>query len=207
MTTQKALLAVFSLATSSFALASPAEISNVRLSGDCAFDDIHVEEEGGEYFIVAAFDSITAQSFSGQPNEKKRCTMDYDLRLAPGYSLELFQFSVNGVYQLSDQGTARLTVSHRAANGKSVRVTEFFSQSQGHAPFGDINDQTGDITRFDLQPVYQGCGAQIPLNTSIFAQASQPNTDQSGQTLISLDDGTSSAYYKLCKIQVQACRP
>lgn len=192
--------------SSSFLVASPAKVTNLRLNGDCDFDDIRVVEERGEYYIAAYFDSIYAEADGAKTFDRKRCTMNYDVELAPNHQLDLFQFSVNGTYQLSDMGTARLTVSHRAANGPTVRTTEQFSLQNGDPYAGDIVDYTGDITRWDLKEPYQRCGAKIPLESSIFVHASQPSYDYSGTTLIVMDDGTSSQYTKLCKIKYQPCR-
>ncbi|MFW7379216.1 MAG: hypothetical protein ACOH5I_10445 [Oligoflexus sp.] len=193
------------LLSSALAVSSPATVSNLQLSGDCDFDDIRVVEENGEYYIAAFFDSIYAQTDGFVTFDRKRCTMNYDIELAPHYQLDLFQFSVNGTYQLSDMGTARLTVSHRAANGPSVRTTAQYSLKAGDDYAGEFVDYTGDITRWDLKPDYQRCGARIPVESSIHVHATQPSYDQSGSTLIVMDDGTSSHYTKLCKIKYKPC--
>lgn len=199
------LPSVIGLLSAGLLSASPAYISDVELSGDCDFDDIRVVEENGQYYIAAYFDSIYAHTYENHPFDSKRCTMNYKVKLNPRYALDLFQFSVNGTYELSDHGTARVTVSHRASNGKTVRTTEQFSLRRGSDYFGDFTDHTGDITRWDLSTDHQRCGASIPLTSSVFVHAAQPASDGSGQTVIALDDGVSSHYTKLCKVKFKRC--
>ncbi len=191
------------LLLSSSAVAGP-YISSPFLSGDCAGDDIRVVEEGGKYYIAAFFSGMAAVT-GDQSYVKKRCTMDYRVSMPSGYKLEVFQFSVDGIYQLSDQGTARLTVSHRASNGKSARTTAFYSLRNGDQEQGDIWDYTGDIKGHELAAEDRECGASIPLTTSVYASAQQPRNDLSGTTMVDLDEGASSGYTKLCQIRFKRC--
>ena len=198
-----ALVPAAFIGTAAFA-SSPVRITDPELSGDCEYDDIQVVQEEGRYFIAAFFSDMTAQTSSDDTSDKKRCTMKYNVDVEHGYKLDIFQFSVDGVYQLSESGTARLTVSHRVLNGKSVRTTAFYSAKKGDPLFGDITDHTGDITRWDLEEDYQKCGASIPLTTSIYAQAIQAKDDYDF-TFVDLDEGVSSAYTRLGEVHVDPC--
>jgi len=198
---------VQALLISSFALADlPISITSPSLGGDCVSDDIQVVEENGQFFIAAFFTNMDAIAET-KVIDKKSCRMRYNLQIAPGYHLNLFQFSVDGVYQLSEHGTARLTVSHRVVNNTSARTTKFYSAAQGDALAGDIHDFSGAISKNDLPGVYGNCGASIPMTTSIYAEAVKPSSDQSGLTRISLDEGVSSNYVKLCQVIVSTCTP
>lgn len=179
-------------------------ITNPVLTGDCASDDITVVEEGGELYIAAYFTNMDAIA-ENKTIDKKRCTMKYNLDLAPGYKLDVFQFSVDGVYQLSEHGTGRLTVSHRVVNNTSARTTKFF-QAHTDPLVGDIHDFSGAVSRDDIPAQYGTCGASIPLTTTIYAEAVKPASDQSGLTRVSLDEGVSSGYVKLCKIIADPCQ-
>ncbi len=183
----------------------PITITNPDLSGDCAGDDIAVVEENGQYYIAAYFTNMDAIA-EDKVIDKKRCTMKYNVELGRGYQLDVFQFSVDGVYQLSDHGTARLTVSHRVVNNASARTTKFYSANQGDSLFGDIQDFSGAIYSHQIPQTYGHCGASIPLTTSIYAEAVKPASDVSGFTRVSLDEGVSSEYVKLCKIITDPCR-
>ncbi|MES2504947.1 MAG: DUF4360 domain-containing protein [Myxococcota bacterium] len=193
------------LVTSACLALGPVTITSPVAVGDCAADDIRVVEEAGEYYIAAYFQNMDAIAET-KVLDKKRCTMNYKIQLAPDYKLDVFQFSVDGVYQLSEHGTARLTVSHRVVNNSSARTTKFFSASQGDAAMGDIHDYSGAISADQIPASYSHCGASIPLTTSIYAEAVKPAADQTGLTRISLDEGVSSHYTKLCKIVVDPCQ-
>ncbi len=183
----------------------PITISNPNLSGDCAGDDISVVEEDGQYYIAAFFTNMDAVA-ENKVIDKKRCTMKYLVELGRGYKLDVFQFSVDGVYQLSEHGTARLTVSHRVVNNASARTTKFYSADYGDPLMGDIQDFSGAVYADQLPHGYAQCGATIPLTTSIYAEAVKPSSDVSGFTRVSLDEGVSSEYVKLCKIITDPCQ-
>lgn len=185
-------------------------ITNPELSQDCAQDDIRVVEENGALYIAAFFTNMDAIA-ENKTIDKKRCTMKYNVQVAPGYKLDVFQFSVDGVYQLSEHGTGRLTVSHRVVNNTSARTTKFFQSIPGDPTSltGDIHDFTGAITKDQLPPQYGTCGSSIPLTTSIYAEAVKPQSDMSGLTRVSLDEAVSShyssPYVKLCRVVVNPC--
>lgn len=196
---------LLSLLTSTTSLATDQmTITQPDLRGDCAGDDITIVEENGEQFIAAYFTNMDAIA-EDKVVDKKRCTMKFNVQLAPGYKLDVFQFSVDGVYQLSDQGTGRLTVSHRVVNNTSARTTKFYRA--GVDPLaGDIHDFSGAVTSYDIPPQYGECGASIPLTTSIYVEAVKPASDFSGLSRVSLDEGVSSGYVKLCKIVADPCQ-
>lgn len=203
-TSSRALCASLLFACSTSVLATNIIITNPVLTGDCAGDDITVVEENGEQYIAAYFTNMDAIA-EDKTIDKKRCTMKYNVELPQGYKLDVFQFSVDGVYQLSDQGTARLTVSHRVVNNSSARTTKFYRAGIDEL-FGDIHDFSGAVSRTDIPPSYGECGASIPLTTTIYAEAVKPASDQSGLTRVSLDEGVSSGYVKLCKIVTDPCQ-
>lgn len=199
-------LATFLLAGNAMAFDSGIDLSHLELSGDCEYDDITIVEENGETWIAAYLDSMAAFTEGGI--DRKRCTMNYQVDLPYGHKLDFFQFSVDGTYQVADTGAARLTVSHRVLNGKSVRTTKFF-KGNGHFRDADINDFTGDITYFDLERKYQRCGAEIPLETSVHMHVTQSTNDH-GYTALVLDEGVTSGdsnpgYIKFCKIKILPC--
>lgn len=183
----------------------PVELTQPALSGDCVNDDIRIVEENGEFYIAAFFTNMDAIAET-KTIDKKSCRMKYNIKLAKGYRLDVFQFSVDGVYQLSEHGTARLTVSHRVVNNTSARTTKFFSVSQGDPLMGDIHDFSGAVSNNQLPFEYSKCGASIPITTSIYAEAVKPAADQSGLTRISLDEGVSSNYVKICKVVIDPCQ-
>jgi hypothetical protein len=194
------------LSATLFATTAPQlSISDPELSGNCVGDDIAVVQENGEYYIAAYFTNMDAIA-EHVTIDKKRCTMRFNVELAPGYQLDVFQFSVDGVYQLSQTGTARLTVSHRVANNPSARTSLFYSASDGDPAYGDIHDFSGAVDRNQLPSQYGVCGASIPLTTSIYAEAVKPSSDRTGLTRISLDEGVSSAYVKLAKVICKPCQ-
>lgn len=188
--------------------ASPFQIEQPALSGDCADASIRIVEEGGEYFIKAFFDGSMSALADGSNHDKKRCTLDFKLATSPGFKLDVFEFTVDGIYQLSDQGTARLTVSHRAGNAPAVRTTRFFAAQQGDAPVGEVGDGgfTGAISSDQLGGGFSSCGAKIPVETTIYAAVTQPSSDSSGITQLDLDEGTSNTQgYTLGKIRPKPC--
>lgn len=212
--------ALFSLCFASSVFAHPFTISNLRPSGDCQGAQISVEEYQGEYFIKAFFDgTMSALSDGTKTFDKRRCTLNYDLAVAPGYKFDFFEFSVDGSYQTSEQGVGRLTVSHRAGNAPAVRTTGFYARSNGDLPGGELlaGGFSGAINRDQLDAQYASCGARIPLESSIYATANQPSTDLSGVTLIDLDESVSrgsatklpapvcQGYFCFCKIKVKKC--
>ena len=192
--------------TSSLASTLPVAITDLVTSANCASDSVEVEEVGGEYAIFAYFSDMTAIAETVL-SDKKRCTISFNLEISPGYQLEAFDFSVDGSWMLSEQGTARLTVSHRAGNHPGVRFTEFFSAAQGGERFGDINEFIGSITSYELDPIYQSCGSHIPMRTSVYAQAIKPSLDQSGITMITLDEAVSnSEAIEISRVRVGHCQ-
>ena len=198
------VIAALALSLPSLTYATDVQITEPDLSGHCEYDDIRVVEEEGKYYIAAFFSDMAAIAQGDVSYQKKRCTMDYKVTLPNYLKLEYFQFSVDGIYQLSDKGTARLTVSHRVANAPSARTTKFYSAESGDSKNGDIWDHTGDIRSYQLDPQFQGCGASIPLTTSIYTSASKPQSDLSGMTMIDLDEGVSS-HVKLGRIKCRRC--
>lgn len=205
----RALTIPFALCLSSLAHASPFAISQPAVSGDCAGSDIRLVEEGGEYYIKAFFDGSMTATADGQNHDKKRCTLDFRLLVAPGWQLDVFEFTVDGVYQLSERGTARLTVSHRAGQAPAVRTTRFFSAQQGDAPFGEVGEGgfTGAVYGYQLGGNYGSCGGtSIPLETSVYAAVTQASSDQSGLTQLDLDEGVSNTQgYTICKVKPKPC--
>ncbi|MCX6128745.1 MAG: hypothetical protein NTX25_06735, partial [Proteobacteria bacterium] len=128
----KAFLAPLALVLSASAYAHPISISDPYVNEDCAQQsEIRVVEENGQYYIKAFFDGSMNAIADGQSStyQKRRCTLDYKINVAPNYQLDVFEFAVDGVYNLSEQGVARLTVSHRVANAPAVRETKFFSRA------------------------------------------------------------------------------
>lgn len=193
--------------------ASPLIITSPSLEKDCAGDDIRVVEENGVHYIAAFFTNMDAiVQDQTKTIDKKRCTMRYNLQVAPGYQLEEFKFSVNGVYQLSEQGTGRLTVSHRVVNNDSAATTMWFKPIPGDLSSlnGSINNAYGAISKYQLPPQYSMCGSNIPMTTSIYAEAVKPMSDMSGMTRVSLDEGVSSDktepyMVKLCQVIIRPC--
>ena len=183
----------------------PIIITQPVLSGDCTNDDIRVVLEDGEYYIAAFFNDMDAVA-EDKVIDKKRCTMKYNVQLSYGLKLDVFQFSVDGVYQLSENGTARLTVSHRVVNNSSARTTKFYSASQGDPLLGDIQDFTGEVFASEIPFSYRQCGSTIPLTTSIYAEAVKPSSDLTGFSRVSLDEGVTSGYVKLCRIAINPCQ-
>ena len=196
------------LVLSASAHAHPFTISEPTVNEDCDKDsEIKVVEENGEYYIKAFFDgSMNAVADSVTTYQKRRCTLDFKLSVAPQYQIDAFDFAVDGVYNLSEHGVARLTVSHRVANAPAVRETKFFSQASGSPVAGDITNFVGSIFGYQLQN-YSSCGASaIPMETSVFVTATQPQGDF-GLTQIDLDEGNSSTQgYTICKVKVKPCR-
>ncbi|WP_163831550.1 hypothetical protein [Spartinivicinus ruber] len=203
---KKALTALSLSFIAATASANPLHISQPQLSGDCIGDDIRIVNEGGKTYIAAFFNDMTANSTEGVYS-KRRCTMNYKVNLPRGYRLDSFVFAVDGIYQLSEQGSGRVTVSHRVANAPSVRNTRFLNKEEDGGA-GDINDYVGTISRSQLSPQHQSCyGTSVPLTTSLYVSTTQPKTDRSGITLVSLDEGVSDAgYVKLCRIQFSPCQ-
>jgi hypothetical protein len=203
----KKFLAPLALVLSASAYAHPFTISEPQVNDDCAQEsEIKVVEENGEYYIKAFFDgSMNAIADGESKYQKRRCTLDFKLSVAPNYQIDVFDFAVDGVYNLSENGIARLTVSHRVGNAPSIRETVFFNRAQGSDPAGDISNFVGSIFGYQLQN-YGSCGASgIPLETSVYASATQPAGD-TGLTQIDLDQGVSSAQgYTICKIKVKPC--
>lgn len=213
--------AVLAFFMSSSLMAHPFTINNLRPSGDCQGAQITVEEYKGEYFIKAFFDGTMSALTDGASKtfDKKRCTLNYDLAVAPGYKFDFFEFSVDGSYQTSERGVGRLTVSHRAGNAPAVRTTGFYARSNGDLPGGELlpGGFSGAINRDQLDGQYQNCGAQIPLETSVYATTNQPSDDRSSNTVIDLDESVSSGsatkfpapvcqgYFCFCKIKVKRC--
>ncbi|WP_141732780.1 hypothetical protein [Oligoflexus tunisiensis] len=203
----KKFLAPLALVLSSAVYATPFTISEPIVNEDCAKDsEIRVVEENGEYYIKAFFDgSMNAIAEAGSQYQKRRCTLDFKLSVHPNYQIDVFDFAVDGIYNLSEKGIARLTVSHRVGNAPSVRETVFFSQANGSPVAGDITNFVGSIFGYQLQN-YGSCGASgIPLETSVYASATQPSSDE-GLTQIDLDQGVSATQgYTICKVKVKPC--
>ncbi|HYX32697.1 MAG TPA: hypothetical protein VE954_06255 [Oligoflexus sp.] len=200
-------LAPLFLVLSASAYATPFTITEPVVNEDCAKEsEIRVVEENGEYYIKAFFDgSMNAIADGESKYQKRRCTLDFKISVAPNFQIDVFDFAVDGVYNLSENGVARLTVSHRVANAPSVRQTAFFSRGNGSPAAGDISNFVGSIFGYQLQN-YGSCGASgIPLETSVYATATQPSGDQ-GLTQIDLDQGVSSTQgYTICKVKVKPC--
>ncbi len=191
------------------AQASPFQISQLVTSGDCVGSDIQIVEENGESYIKAFFDDDTMTATAdGIAHDKRRCTMDFKLKVANGWKLDVFEFAVDGTYQLSTQGTARLTVSHRAGNAPAIRTTRFISLQQGDEPFGEVGNGgfSGTVYGYQLGGDYPACASTIPLETSIFAAVTQPTSDSSGVTQIVLDEGNSDTKgYVIGKVKAKPC--
>lgn len=205
---QTALAPLF-LIISATSFAHPLMIREPAVNEDCNKSSrIKVVEENGEYYIKAFFNGSMNAIVDGTKNyQKRRCTLDFKVSVAPNFQIDSFEFAVDGVYNLSQNGTARLTVSHRIANLPAIRQTAFFSQLNGAAPAaGDITHFVGSISGDKLEK-YNSCGAsRIPLETSVYVTATQP-VGEAGLTQIDLDEGHSSINgYTLCRVRVKPCR-
>lgn len=208
MKLNKICLAIGLLASNiAFATQFPVTIKNLDTKYDCMGDDIQiVQGNNGEYFIEAFFFDMDATiDGTDSLSEKKTCLMNYDLQLAPGYKLEVVDFSVDANYELSDSGSARLTVSHRVDNGPSARTTISKSARKGDPLFGDVHDLTGTIKRNQLGVSAQRCGASIPLKTTLQAQARMPSVDAGQITSITLDEGVSKNGFDFARIRCVPC--
>jgi hypothetical protein len=184
-------------------LSSLATISHADLVGDCAGDQIAIIDEFGEHFLVAYFNNMSAIA-KDRIEDKKRCIMNFNVNFVPGNELNVFQFFVDGSYQLSPQGGARLLISHRMANHASVEANKSFKA--GIEPqSGDIHEILGDISKDDIPLLYGRCGATIPLKTTIFLEAVKPSAGENEFTKISLEKGPFRNYIKLGKIIASPC--
>lgn len=171
------------------------KIVEPRLSGACASGtELRVEQLGGEYFIKAQFNSsMTMQTDPGKKlTDTKRCVIDFKVALDRGLRFESFTFNVDGTFQLSNLGNARLTLSNTIANNPAIRNTIFYSLANGSKTFGDLQEGgvVGTMRADQFDPIYQRCGAELPFETSIFGTVWQPAEDQ-GVTQIDLDSGVS----------------
>lgn len=185
-------------------------ITRVQMLQDCQKDKISIVEENGEYFIAAFFTNMNAIAETNAL-DKKRCTMKYNVQISPGYMLDVFQFSVDGVYQLSEHGSGRLTVAHRVVNNDTIRHSKIIQSMPGEPSSltGDIKGFRGSITNAQLAKEYTKCGATIPLNTSVYAEAGKSQQGISGLSRVSLSEAASShfstPFVKLCQIKIKPC--
>lgn len=186
------------------AVANGVYIDQPNLAGDCAYDDIRVVEDNGQHYIEVAFQNMDSVA-DYESQQRKRCRMDYNVQLPYGYKLDVFQFMVQGEYQLSDFGRASVKITHRSGSSTSSPMFASFDARRGDDPFGSIDNLSAALWGSDLPYVRQQCGASIPLHTTITTMASKPQSDQSGITSIALDEGTSSTYTRLCRIRLRRC--
>jgi hypothetical protein len=200
---------------------APARVEVENLSGQCEGTEVNVKQFGSEYYVHAFFnDSMFISTDPGSKNfDSKRCTLDLKLIMEPGYRFDSFTFTVDGAYQISDQGTVRVTISNTLGHGPAFRTTGFFSLSGGSNVQGELvpGGFAGSVFSHQLEESLVQCGSQIPLEVSLFATATQPNSDTSGVTFVQLDEGRSSIStlpYEVCqgtycvgKLTVQKCSP
>jgi hypothetical protein len=187
-----------SVLLSGSAWASGFQISQLDVRGDCAGDDIRIVEEAGKYYLEAQFTEMNAFAPFGD-YDKKNCNLRYNVDLPYGYKLDLFQFSVDGIADISERGLGRLTISHRVENLSPVRSTFRFREG-----FTDFSDLTGEIFGWDLAPQYQSCGTSVPLKTDLYVSARTGSRD-SFESVVDLDAGVSSGYVRFCQIKVKPC--
>lgn len=168
-----------------------------RLSGACASGtELKIEKLGSEYFIKVQFNkSMTMQTDPGKKlTDTKRCTIDFKLALDRGLRFESFTFNADGTYQLSEKGNARFTLSNTIANNPAIRNTLFYSLANGGSKFAELMDGgvvgTMRAEQFDSQ--YSRCGAELPLETTMYGTVWQPAEDRD-VTMIDLDSGVSKS--------------
>ena len=201
------LVPLLSLALGSSALGqSPAQIELRGLSGQCEGTDVRIKQLGVDSYVQAFFNGsmVVATDPGVKTIDSKRCTLDLTLKLEPGYRFDTFTFSVDGVYQVSDYGSVRLTVSNRIGNASPLRTTGFFSLAGGSNVQGELvpGGFSGAVSADQLDGNFHHCGAHIPVEVSLYATASQPSSDSSGMTLVQLDEGQSS----LSSLPSEACQ-
>ncbi|MES2504951.1 MAG: hypothetical protein V4534_08755 [Myxococcota bacterium] len=196
-------LMIFSLLVTTMGWAiNPVEIVNAALVGDCANNELKIVKEGGEYFI-AAFFPIQAVA-DAELVEKKSCRAVYQIKFADGFKQDGFEFPIDGHYQLSEHGIARLNISHRIANNTSARTNKYFSIARGDPTEADIKELSGTIAPEELPAIYSKCGADISATMSVYAAAVKPVMDQARITSIGLKKN-SAGYVKIGKIGVRPC--
>ena len=183
----------------SSAIAAPISLSDLQLRGDCENDDIRIVQEGEKYFIEAQFLDMNVVA---EPGEyiKKKCHLQYSVDLPQDYHLELFQFSVDGVADISEKGSGRLTISHRVSNYPPARSSFRFKTG-----FEDFYDNTGAIYSNNLPGKYQECGASIPLKTDLYI-AARANSQDEADSIVDLDSAVTSGYTRLCEVVVHPCK-
>ncbi len=183
----------------------PIAIINLDSFGDCMGDDFGVIEDDGEYYFAAFFTDMDAVA-DNQVKDMKRCILKYLVVMGRNYKLDLLDFFVDGDYQLSDHGTARLSISHRIENHGSVHTKKMYSAENGDLLSGNFADFSGAILSEQLPQSYGQCGAGIPLTTSIYSEAVKPPSDLSGLSRISLDSNNDpGSFVKLGAIRVIPC--
>ena len=115
----------------------------------------------------------------------RRCSILWRLKLGPQQRVARLTTSLDGLaYTLSDRGTLRVTLAHGIENLPKKRQTEFLTQAAGRDPDGLLRaDSFRSETFFqDLPAELKACGAEIPLETSVFITLAQPTRDFSGIT-------------------------
>lgn len=204
----KKILAIFTasiglLFCSSIIASSSMTISDAEFRGNCAADRIDIIEEFGHHFLAVFFTDMDAVA-QNRAQDKKTCVIKYNVNFVPGNQLNYLNFFVDGQYQLSRLGSARLLISHRVVNNTSARTLK--AVKEGIDPLsGDIHEITGTVSGSDIPNLYAGCGASIPLTTSVSLEAINPTPGGNSVTKISLVKEPFRNYVKLGRFVTSPC--
>jgi hypothetical protein len=191
MKTSLALVATL-LAAPAFATDKPFDIKIKGVSGTGCPDpkvfSVEVDPATGDYNIVAEFnqdkDVFVATSSPTETNKRVNCTIDYDLKLAPQYKLDIAQFEVDGQYNLSETGTAFFSIRHAVpglANASIQSVSKKYDADDADGNWRLSGYIEGIDERVNV------CGGTIPLQVQIRATARQSSMD-SLDTFVTVDN-------------------
>lgn len=208
------LLAAASAPTASaqpFPAQPPFQLQLVEVTGSgCSQADVVSIQNNvlGDYYIDAHFYQQSGAGFASETNQaattdRKDCTIRYNLMLAPGYLLDDASFEVDGEYDLSELGSASVSVRYNVpgVGGPSIAYQSYQS---GSAPQQAPYQLTGGISVDDPRVNY--CGAVIPLEIQVKATARQGRADQR-DTLITVDNGQGETNVSRarCHVHIKHC--
>ncbi|RYZ71447.1 MAG: DUF4360 domain-containing protein [Proteobacteria bacterium] len=190
-----------------FATDKPFDIVIKSVSGtgcpDPSVFSVEVDPASGDYNLVAEFnqngDVFVANSSVSETNKRVNCTIDYDLKLAPQYKLDIAQFELDGQYNLSETGTAFFSIRHAVpglANASIQSVTKKYDTDDADGNWRLSGYIEGIDERVNV------CGGTIPLQVQIRATARQSSID-SLDTFVTVDNAEGDVHAQRGKKKIK----
>jgi hypothetical protein len=187
------------------------EVVDVHGSGCTAGDVSIVSRLPGRYELQAEFqkdpnrpNAFLAEASASRTTDFQNCTIDFNLKMKPGYKLEAAAFNADGIYSLSPLGTTNLAIRFDVPGVGTPQWVQRTASYRSDPSNGTL-PLSGAIQVDDPDVNY--CGATIPFQIQIHGSASRGFGDQVPTSLQVTNGSTRGTQSVGCVVTPTPCHP